>query len=136
MNTTINTREEMQALTFSHDLTIDVPASISTQEKSAEQFTASVTLRFHLAPACNGLELFKVACRDKVIAFANANRPKGAAHLRSLNGRTIDVDIVPVNTRQAAVLDEGKAIDVLIAAKRAGKLTPEQEKQLAELFAI
>jgi hypothetical protein len=108
------------------NVSVDVPFSVSTKEDSVEKFTAKVVAHVTVMDNMTVEQIVELAARPRIITFQNANRPKGADHLRKLDGSTIDIVLFPIHAHADAVPSTDKAIDVLVKAVKDGKMTEEQ----------
>lgn len=103
-----------------------IPFSVSTKENAMEQFTASVIARIVPMPGITLRQLCELAAKPRIITFANANRAKGAQHLKTLHKTTVDIVLTPVNQRGPAVPSLDKAINTIAEQVKSGKITMEE----------
>lgn len=108
------------------DVELLIPFSVSTKEDAEEQFTANITARIVAMPGITLQQLCELAAKPRIITFANANRAKGAQHLKTLHNTTVDIMLTPINQRGPAVPTLDKAINTIAEQVKSGKITMEE----------
>lgn len=121
----LTNNEIMQAIVASETY-VTIPATITTKQDAAEQFTAHVTLNVSVASNCTLEQLLERAAKPVVIDYANNKRSKGLEALKAIDGKTIELQITPTNQRAEAIPTIDKAMNVIAQQVKAGKLTLEQ----------
>lgn len=107
------------------NVSVDVPFSVSTKKNSIEKFTAKVIAHVTVMDNMTVEQMVELASRPRIITFQNANRPEGAAHLRTLDGSTINIVLFPIHAHGEVIPSTDKAIDALIKAVVDGKISQE-----------